>query len=108
MANTKSAKKAIRVSERKREINRSVISRIRTIQKKARIAIEKVVTENNAENVAAAKTAIIAFEKEVKKGVTKNIIKFNTASRRVSGLFSSLKEAQNQETKKVAKEEATK
>ncbi|MDA7705580.1 30S ribosomal protein S20 [Rickettsiales bacterium] len=102
MANTKSAKKAIRVSERKREVNRSVISRIRTIQKKARIAVEKVATENNAENIAAAKTAIISFEKEVKKGVTKNIFKLNTASRQVSQLFTNLKKAQNPEAQKEA------
>lgn len=102
MANTKSAKKAIRVSERKREINRSVISRIRTIQKKARIAIEEVSKSNTEENVANAKKAIVNFEKEVKKGVTKNIIKLNTASRRVSKLFSALKKVQNKEVKKDA------
>lgn len=102
MANTKSAKKAIRVSERKREINRSVISRIRTIQKKARIAIEEVSKSNIEENVANAKKAIVNFEKEVKKGVTKNIIKLNTASRRVSKLFSALKKVQNKEVKKDA------
>ena len=104
MANTKSAKKAIRVNQRKREINRSVISRIRTIQKKARIAIEKLASENNTENVATAKTAIIAFEKEVKKGVTKNIIKLNTASRRVSRLFATLKKAQNLKSTNITKE----
>jgi small subunit ribosomal protein S20 len=100
MANTKSAKKAIRVSQRKRQFNIPVISKIRTVQKKARIAVEKVTTENNVENVTAAKSAIIAFEKEIKKGVTKNIIKLNTASRRVSRLFSSLKKAQNQKIQK--------
>lgn len=100
MANTKSAKKAIRVSERKREINRSIVSRIRTIQKKARIAVEKVTTENNDENISAAKNAIISFEKEVKKGVTKNIFKLNIASRQVSKLFSNLKKAQNKEVTK--------
>ena len=67
MANTKSAKKAIRVSQRKRQFNIPVISKIRTVQKKARIAVEKVTTENNVENVTAAKSAIIAFEKEIKR-----------------------------------------
>ena len=104
MANTKSAKKAIRVSQIKKEINRSVISRIRTIQKKAKIVVEKAIAENNTANTAAAKIAIIAFEKEVKTGVTKNILTLNTASRKVSRLFSYLKKNQNQETKKVTKE----
>jgi small subunit ribosomal protein S20 len=94
MANTKSAKKAIRVSQRKRQINIPVISKIRTVQKKARIAVEKVSNDNNSENIAAAKVAIVNFEKEIKKGVTKNIIKLNTASRRVSKLFTNLKKVQ--------------
>jgi small subunit ribosomal protein S20 len=94
MANTKSAKKAIRVSQRKRQFNIPVISKIRTVQKKARIAVEKVSNDNNSENIAAAKVAIVNFEKEIKKGVTKNIIKLNTASRRVSKLFTNLKKVQ--------------
>ena len=77
---------------------------IDTIQKKAKIAVEKAIAENNTENTAAAKIAIIAFEKEVKTGVTKSILTLNTASRKVSRLFSYLKKNQNQETEKVTKE----
>jgi small subunit ribosomal protein S20 len=106
MSNTKSAKKAIRVSERKRVTNRSIISRIRTIHKKARIAIENLQKEGSftEEKIKVVKDAIISFEKEAKKGVTKNILKLNTVSRNVSKLFTRLKKSQNPTEKKIDSE----
>lgn len=79
MANTKSALKRIRTSEKKRQRNMAVKSATRTHVKKARIAI----TQNPADAQAEVVAAISALDRAAKKGV----IHPNNAARRKSRLM---------------------
>ncbi|MEJ2227976.1 MAG: 30S ribosomal protein S20 [Alphaproteobacteria bacterium] len=67
MANTKSAKKAIRVSEKRTEINKSRRSRVRTFVRKVEEALQ-------------------AAQPELMRGAQKGILHKNTASRKISRL----------------------
>ena len=78
MANTKSAKKAIRVQERRRQRNVKVRTGIKTTMKKARLAIESA----GDDAADATKAACAAIDRAVAKG----IVHKNTASRKVSRL----------------------
>ncbi|MES2984932.1 MAG: 30S ribosomal protein S20 [Pseudomonadota bacterium] len=89
MAHHKSAKKRIRQTEARTEVNRSRMSRIRTFVKKVEAAIA---TGNATEAQAALKTA----QPEIMRGVSKGVLSMGTASRKVSRL------AQRVKTLKVA------
>ncbi|MFZ9180707.1 MAG: 30S ribosomal protein S20 [Rickettsiales bacterium] len=84
MANTKSAKKAFRASERKNIVNTSRINRIRTFIKKVDGAIK-------TGDEVKAREAFKALEPEIMKGVTKKVLKHNTASRKLSRLASAIR-----------------
>ncbi len=84
MANTKSAKKAIRSSEQKKIVNNSRKNRIRTFAKKVTDAIK-------AGNATEATDAFKNFEPELMRGVTKKVFNLNTASRKLSRLFAQIK-----------------
>ena len=84
MANTSSAKKRVRRDERRTEVNRARRSRIRTYVKRVETAIES----NDKE---AAKTAFVAAEPEIMRGVTRGVLHRNTASRKVSRLAARIK-----------------
>jgi small subunit ribosomal protein S20 len=88
MANTKSAKKAFRSSERKNVINTARINRIRTFIKKVDVAIK-------ANNKEQALQAFKNLEPEIARGVTKKVIKLNTASRKLSRLSLAIKKINN-------------
>lgn len=79
MAHHTSAKKRIRQTERRTEVNRSRISRIRTFVKAVETAIDK-------NDKAAALVALQAAEPEMMHGVKAGIIHQNAASRKVSRL----------------------
>ncbi len=79
MANSPQARKRIRQTERRTEINTARRSRIRTHIRKAEEAIE-------AGNKDDAKTALRQAESEIMRGVSKGVIKKNTAARKVSRL----------------------
>ncbi|MBD19712.1 MAG: 30S ribosomal protein S20 [Rhodospirillaceae bacterium] len=79
MANSISARKRVRQTEKRAAQNRDRRSRIRTVVKDVELAIA---TGNRAEAEAAFK----AMEPELMRGVTKGILKKNTASRKVSRL----------------------
>jgi small subunit ribosomal protein S20 len=79
MANTKSAIKRIRTSERRHQRNQAVKSATRTFVKKARTAI----TQNAGEAQDDVKAAISALDIAVRKGV----IHRNNAARRKSRLM---------------------
>ena len=84
MANTKSAQKALRSSAAKKLINNSRKNRIRTFVKKVTDAIK----------VADQKKALVAFkalESEIMRGVTKRVIKLNTAARKLSRLSAQIR-----------------
>lgn len=88
MANIKSSKKAIRVIERKTEINKSRRSRIRTYLRKLNDVIATGVVED-------AKKAFVEFESELMKGVKDGIFKKNTASRKLTRMASHIRKMTN-------------
>ena len=84
MANTKTAKQNIRLTERRTEINRARVSRIRTFVKKVELAIQ-------GGNLEAAKSALIAAQPELHRGVSKGVLHRNTVSRKLSRLSQRIK-----------------
>ena len=79
MAHHLSAKKRIRQTARRTQINRARTSRIRTFIKKVELAVASGDRE-------AAQQALRAAEPEIRRGVNKRVLKLNTASRRISRL----------------------
>ncbi|UXN05759.1 30S ribosomal protein S20 [Bartonella sp. HY761] len=84
MANTASAKKAVRKIAARTEVNKSRRSRVRTFIRKFEDAI---VAGNKEEAQVAFKTV----EPEIMRAVTKGVIQKNTAARKVSRLAQRLK-----------------
>jgi small subunit ribosomal protein S20 len=84
MANTKSAKKATRVSARRTEINKHRVSRMRTFVRK----VEEAIASGNQAEAAAA---LQAAQPELMRGAQKGILHKNTASRKVSRLAARVK-----------------
>jgi small subunit ribosomal protein S20 len=79
MANTPQARKRIRRNERRTDVNRSRVSRIRTLIKK----VESAVVAGDKE---AAATALNAAQPELARGVAKGVVHKNTAARKFSRL----------------------
>ena len=84
MAHHKSAKKRIRQTERRTEVNRARVSRIRTYVKKVELALA-------SGDADLARTALREAEPELMKGVRKGVVEQNTASRKVSRLSARVK-----------------
>ncbi len=84
MPNTASAKKRVRQTVRRTEVNRARVSRIRTFIKKVEAAIA-------TGDKKAAQAALNAAEPEMMRGVTKGVLRRNTASRKVSRLSARIK-----------------
>ena len=79
MAHHRSAKKRIRQTIKRTEINRTRQSRVRTFIKR----VEQAVAAGDAEQ---ARAALQVAEPEIRRAVTRNVLKLNTASRRISRL----------------------
>ena len=79
MANTSSAKKAVRKIERRTAVNRARRSQMRTYVRK----VEEALAAGDAE---AASVALKAAEPLVMRAAQKGIVHKNTASRKVSRL----------------------
>ena len=84
MANTPQSKKRARQIERQTAVNKARRSRIRTFLRK----VEEAIASGNAE---AAKTALLAAEPELARGVSKGVLHKNTVSRKMSRLASRVK-----------------
>lgn len=84
MANTKSAKKALRSSARKKEVNNSRKNRIRTFIRKVDDAIK-------LGDKTKANEAFKNLEPELMRGVTKKVFKLNTASRKLSRIAAAIR-----------------
>ena len=84
MANHKSAEKRIRQTERRTEINRNRVSRIRTFVKKVETAI-------SSGNKAEAAEAFKAAQPEMMRGASKGVLHKNTVSRKLSRLSARIK-----------------
>ncbi len=79
MANTKSAKKAIRKIARRTDANKARRSRIRTFIRK----VEEAIIAGDAD---AAKAALKAAQPEVMRGASRGILHKNTAARKIARL----------------------
>ena len=88
MANTVQSKKRVRQTERRTEINKARRSRIRSFLRK----VEEALASGNAD---AAKTALLAAQPELDRGVTKGVVHKNTAARKMSRLASRVKALSN-------------
>lgn len=84
MANTPSAKKRARQTERRTEVNKARRSRIRTFIRK----VEEAITSGD---YAAAFAALRDAQPEIMRGVTRGVLHKNTASRKVSRLSARVK-----------------
>lgn len=84
MAHHKSAKKRIRRNDRRFAINHARKSRIRTMVKKAELAIA-------AGDQAVAADAFKTAQTELMRGAQKGVLHKNTASRKVSRLNARVK-----------------
>ncbi|OFW80035.1 MAG: 30S ribosomal protein S20 [Alphaproteobacteria bacterium RIFCSPLOWO2_01_FULL_40_26] len=84
MANTKSAKKALRSSARKNSVNSARENRIRTFVKKVGDSIK-------ANDEKKAREAFKTLEVEIMRGVTKNVLKLNNAARKLRRLSAAIR-----------------
>jgi small subunit ribosomal protein S20 len=79
MANTKSAKKAVRVIERRTAVNKARRTRMRSSWR----VVEEAIVAGDAKS---AQTALRAAESETMRAVTKGVVQKNLGSRKVSRL----------------------
>lgn len=79
MANTKSAKKRLRQTERRTAVNRARTSRVRTYIRRVEEAIE-------SGDKSAADAAFQAVQPELMRSAQHSIMHRNTASRKISRL----------------------
>jgi small subunit ribosomal protein S20 len=84
MANTDSAKKALRASAAKNLVNSARRNRIRSFIRKVDDAIK-------AGDETKAREAFKALEPEIMRGVTKKVFKLNTAARKLTRISSAIK-----------------
>lgn len=79
MAHHKSAQKRIRQTAVRTQVNSARVNRIRSFIKKVELAIQ-------GGDQAAAQEALRAAQPEVMRGVSKGVLRKNTASRKISRL----------------------
>ena len=84
MANTPSAKKAVRKIAARTEVNKARRSRVRTFIRK----VEEAIAGGDKET---ANAALKAAQPEIMRSVTKGVMKKNTAARKVSRLSAGVK-----------------
>ena len=84
MAHHKSAKKRIRQTATRSDINRARVSRLRTFLKKVETAIE-------SGNKDDAKAAFQAAQPELHRGIAKGVLHRNTVARKLSRLSARIK-----------------
>ena len=84
MAHHKSAKKSIRQTERRTDVNRARMSRVRSF-------IKKVETAISAGNKQLAADALKAAQPEIHRGVRAGVLHRNTAARKLSRLSARIK-----------------
>ena len=84
MANTRSAKKAVRKIERRTEVNKSRRTRMRTYVRR----VEEAISSGDQK---AAHEAFVKAQPEVMRAAQQNVLHKNTASRRLSRLSARIK-----------------
>ena len=85
MANIKSAKKRILVTETKTARNKAIKSKVKTMVKKVEAAVE-------AKDVAAAQDALKVAISEINKAGSKGVYHKNTCSRKIARLSKAVNE----------------
>jgi small subunit ribosomal protein S20 len=80
LANTRSAKKRIRQTERRRLRNRPILARVRSYLKRAQ-------TVDTVSDPEAARRTVLAAVKELDRAAAKGILHKNNAARRKSRLL---------------------
>jgi small subunit ribosomal protein S20 len=84
MAHHKSAKKRIRQTERRTEVNKARVSRIRTFVKK----VEEAIASGDK---TAARAAFVAVQPVLQRGVGHGALHRNTVARKLSRLSARIK-----------------
>ena len=84
MANNKSAKKRILISERNRLINKSYKSTVRTLTKKTLENCEKYKKEPNIDNESLLKSSLNKAFSLIDKAVKKNVLHKNNGANKKS------------------------
>ena len=84
MAHHQSARKRIRRNERRADVNKNRISRIRTFVRRVEAAIA-------SGDSSAAQAAFVAAQPELQRGVTKGVLHRNTAARKISRMARRIK-----------------
>lgn len=84
MANTSSARKAVRKIERRTEVNRNRVSRMRTFIRK----VEEALASGDK---AAANAALRAAQPEIARAAGRGVLHKSTASRKISRLAARVK-----------------
>ena len=84
MANNKSAKKRIQISERNRLINKSYKSTVKTLTKKTLENCEKYKKDPNEDNKNLVKTSLNSAFSLIDKAVKKKVLHKNTGANRKS------------------------
>lgn len=84
MANSKQAKKRVRQTARRTEVNKVRLSRIRTYLRQ----VDEAITGGNQEQASGA---LKAAQPELMRGVTKGLFHKNTANRKMSRLAARVK-----------------
>ena len=84
MANNKSAKKRIQVAERKRLVNKSYRSTVRTLTKKTLTNCEKYKQEPNSDNKNQVLLSVNEAFSLIDKAVKKNVIHKNNGANKKS------------------------
>ena len=91
MANNKSAKKRIQISERNRLINKSYKSTVRTLTKKTLANCEKYKNEPNEDNKNLVKTSLNQAFSLIDKAVKKNVLHKNNGANKKSKIYNFVK-----------------
>ena len=84
MANNKSAKKRILVSERNRQVNKSYKSTVRTLIKKTLINCENYKKDPSSENQEQINTSLNQAYSLIDKAVKKNVLHKNNGANKKS------------------------
>ena len=84
MANNKSAKKRIQISERNRLINKAYKSTVKTLTKKTLENCEKYTKDPNEDNKTLVKTSLSRAFSLIDKAVKKNVLHKNNGANKKS------------------------
>jgi len=93
VANSKSAIKRIRTSERNRLRNKAYKSSLRTLTKKYFSAVETYTAEPTPENMETVNQAMSAAYSKIDKAVKRNVLHKNNGARKKSRIAKTLKRA---------------